>query len=255
MTASGPSPLRVIAFGDIDGEVWGSAIDPGTAADSGPAIAFGTPDGDGAAIGAEAVSLTETATGWTLDGEGFDLRVEPAAHEGDADASASGALHRMEGALCRVEGALAVGGVERAVQGVGTWSTGTAPRSGRVESARSISGWFAPDRGLTVLALRPGRGTGHGSDLVTAAVFDPDGWIEVDEPRLSTTFAGGDRPSRASLELWIGDGEEQYPRRAAAEASGDPAVASGGGVSLQVTPIRCHSGGLDGAGVYVLARF
>ncbi len=124
----------------------------------------------------------------------------------------------------------------------------------KLESVRGLSGWFGADQGLTLLALRPAGRRGQEDDLIAATVFDPEGWMAVDDPRISTTYRAGDRPARASLELWIGDGDEQFPRRAAAEATGDGAELEHNGLRLQVTPLRCHTLGLDGAGVYLLAH-
>ena len=59
-------------------------------------------------------------------------------------------------------------------------------------------------------------------------------------------------PARANLELWIGEGENEFPRRAAGEASGEGAAIKVDGLSLQAVPLRCHSRGRDGAGVYAL---
>jgi hypothetical protein len=242
MTDAPPPQLRVLAFGDLEGDIWGCAVDAGD-----PAIVFATPDGNGSATGAGTISLDDDQSAWTVTGDGFDLHATPVAHEGADGAPA--------GELCRVQGTLTVAGARREVECLGTRSEGHPDRVKRLQSARAVSSWFAPDRGLAVLALRPAAGKGHESDLIDAIVFEPDGWIAVDEPRLSTTFRAGDQPSRASLELWIGEGEEQYPRRAAAEASGPGATVDGAGISLHVTPLRCHAAGLDGAGIYLLARF
>ncbi len=238
MTAGDPSQLRIISFGDLDGEVWGAAIQAGQ-----PAIAFHTPDGGSAAAGDGAFSLTEESDGWRLGGDRFELLAVPV-HDGGHGPEAGSEL-------CVVSGTLAGSDV----QCLGTITSRPGLKRGRLDSVRGLSGWFASDRGLELLALRPAGGRGHEADQIAATVFEPEGAIAVDDPRISTTFRAGELPSRASLELWIGEGEEQYPRRAAAEANGEPSEANGDGVSLQVTPLRCHTGGLDGAGVYVLARF
>lgn len=116
-------------------------------------------------------------------------------------------------------------------------------------------GWFEDGQALALLAVRPqGRGAQE-DERLTATVFDPEGPLSSEEPRLSTTYDSEGLPARAGLELWIGDGEEQYPRRAAAEASGPGARLDVDGVALQARPFRCHSRGLDGPGVYLLARF
>jgi hypothetical protein len=248
MTASAPSPFRVVSFGDLGGDVWGTAIDAGD-----PAIVFGTPDGTGSASGADAVRLTPEGRSWRLAGEGFELLVTPA-----GDGTGQAGEEERGGAgdeLCEVAGTLSVAGAERSVQCVGTRSIGDGLDLRRLDSVRGLSGWFDSDRGLALLSFRPHRSAGQETDLVAATVFEPERWVAVEDPRLSTTYRSGGRPSRASLELWIGAGEEQYPRRVAAEANGDGAGVDGDRVRLQVTPLRCHTSGLDGAGVYSLARF
>ncbi len=246
MTATSPRELRVVSFGDLDGNLWGSAVD----ADQ-PAIVFGTADGTGSAAGRAAVVLTDDAGNWRLAGEDFELLIT--AVPDSSDGTGDGNDHRA-GELCRVSGTVSVAGHDRAVDCVGVRSTGAGLAPKRVQSLRGLSGWFASDHALTVLSLRPPGGDGHELDLLAATVFEPDHWMDVDDPRMSTTFRPGELPARASLELWISDGEEQYLRRAAAEAVGDGACVDGDGVSLRVTPLRCHTAGLDGAGVYLLAR-
>jgi hypothetical protein len=227
--------LRVVSFGDLDGEIWGSMLDVGQ-----PVIAFATTDGVATATDA---TLTPDHGCWQLAGDGFELQIEAAAgHEGTTDE------------LCQVSGRLSVAGHERTVECLGIRNTATDVRMARLESLRGISGWFAADRGVTVLALRPAGARGQEHDVVAATVFEPDGWTPVDDPRVSTTYRTGNHPARASLELWIGDGDEQYSRRAAAEATGEGASLQRGGLRLQVTPLRCHTQGLDGAGVYLLAQ-
>lgn len=88
---------------------------------------------------------------------------------------------------------------------------------------------------------------------MAATLFDPDGWVPVSDPRLSTTYTDAGDPTRASLELWIVDGENEFARRAAGETSAPPVGAQAGGLELRVAPLRCHSRGLEGAGVYLLA--
>ena len=227
--------LRVVSFGDLDGEVWGSMLDVGE-----PLIAFATPDGVAAPTGA---TLTEDHSSWQLAGDGFALEIEAATgHEPTGDE------------LCHVSGSLSVAGRERTVECIGIRNTASDVRLGRVQSLRGLSGWFASDRGVTLLALRPAGGRGQEDDAVAATVFEPERWASVDDARISTTYRDGDHPARASLELWIGDGDEQFSRRAAAEATGEGATLQRGGLRLQVTPLRCHTQGLDGAGVFVLAQ-
>ena len=123
------------------------------------------------------------------------------------------------------------------------------------ESLREVCAWFEPDEGVAVLALRPRKAAGHSTDAITAALLDPEGSIAVAEPRLSTTYAAGEFPSRMGLELWIGEQDsEQYPRRFAGEAAGPRIAAQHDGCAISAALLRCHSRGRDGAGVYLLAR-
>ena len=116
---------------------------------------------------------------------------------------------------------------------------------------------FGPDDAVALTALRQRRASGHGGDLVVATVFDPTGAVAVADPRLSTTYAADGTPLRAGMELWLDvaeDSDEQYPRRAAGEATGLRAAATVDGLSVSAHAFWWHSRGTDGAGVYLLAQ-
>lgn len=123
-------------------------------------------------------------------------------------------------------------------------------------SVRLVAGWFVDGSALALIAARPRRPDRPDQDATSATVFDPERWLTVSDPRLSTTYDAAGTPARVNLELWIGEGEHEYPRRAAGEASGPPSGdgAAAESAALQVTPLRCHSHGEDGTGLYVLAR-
>jgi hypothetical protein len=260
MSAVAAAPLRLVAFGDLEGTVWGAAVDA-----SEPAIVFGTAAASEAVAGAEHIQFLVEGDRWHLTGPGFDLLVSAPEPLADAAPSASSAAAAplAEPApngiggdeLCAITGTVTVSGSEQTIDCLGTRSTDPDFERDGLDSLRSVAGWFGPHRGLTLRALRPRRGRGQEEDRIAASLFEPEGRIDVDEPRLSTTYGSADRPARTSLELWIGAGEEQYPRRAAAEALGEGGAAKGDRLSLQVTPLRCHASGLEGAGVYLLARF
>jgi hypothetical protein len=265
MSAVAAPPLRLVAFGDLEGTIWGAAVDA-----SEPAIVFGTAAASEAVAGAEHIRFLVEGDRWHLTGPGFDLLIstpEPLADaapptevtppaEMAAPPPASAAPNGTGGdELCAITGTVTVSGSEQAIDCLGTRSTDFDFERDGLDSLRSVTGWFGPHRGLILRALRPRGGRGQEQDRIAATLFEPEGRIDVDEPRLSTTYASADRPARTSLELWIGAGEEQYPRRAAAEALGEGGAAHGDRLSLQVTPLRCHASGLDGAGVYLLARF
>jgi hypothetical protein len=275
MSRSRPGPgegLRAIAFGSPDGSAWGAALSDG---DGWSLVTggMGTP-----ATPAGALRVSEGADGdWRLEREAGgedegltllavpDVPPEPApAVDGEGDLSAvplpGAAFVAGEGPeLCRVTGTAS----GRPVDWPGVRVRMDVPASAKEApaSARFVAGWFADGAAVGLIAARPRRGDRPDGDAVSATLFDPDRWLAVSDARLSTTYDGSGTPTRVSLELWIGEGEHEYPRRAAGEASGAPsatAVAApetGEGPAVQVTPLRCHSRGEEGAGVYVLATF
>jgi hypothetical protein len=251
MTAASTSAFRALAFGNVDGRLWGAAVQSGHAG-----LAFGSADSTGSASMPE---WTVEDRAWSLTGEGFELHVDPRGEtpaerdgDGSSDDQASAQVSgRQE--LCRVHGRISLAGVEQIVDCAGTRTQVDGLEADAIGSARVVSGWFGPDEAITVVALRSRRASDHEDDLIAATVFDPGGWVPVTDPRLSTTYTQGGDPARTSLELWVADGENEFPRRAAGEATGLGVAFSAGPLALRVAPMRCHSRGLDGAGVYVLA--
>jgi hypothetical protein len=245
MNVASTLAFRTLAFGDVDGRLWGAAVQSGQAG-----LAFGSGDCT-RAVPAPAWTVDDRA--WSLSGEGFELRVEPrgeapAEPDGNAPAEVSGLQE-----LCRVHGRISLDGVEQIVDcgGTRTEVDGLAPEA--IASARVVSGWFGPDEAITVIALRAPRARDHEADLIAATLFDPSGWVAVSDPRLSTTYTEAGDPARASLELWVPEAENEFPRRAAGESTGPRVAFTVGELALRVAPMRCHSRGLEGAGVYVLA--
>ena len=247
---SDPVPaVRALAFGTPDGSLWGAACEQGTAV-----LALGGSAGERPVAVADGLRWSLRDDGeWRLEGDGVELTVTPVSPEaGEPAADAAPAAPE----LCRVRGTIA----ERDVECPGTRVTATGG-SGKSApaTARLVGAWFADGAALGLLALRPRRARHQDGDAMTATVFEPGEWIVVDDPRLSTTYDGAGVPTRANLELWISEGETEYPRRAAGETAGPAgtvAAADGtDGVALQVIPLRCHSRGEEGAGVYALATF
>jgi hypothetical protein len=195
---------------------------------------------------------------WELSGDGIALTVSPVSEPqppaGDDESPAPVAAEpepawsgRQE--LCRVTGT--AGGVEIDCVGVRTELTQVRPEE--LGTVRGFSAWVSAEEAVTLLALRSRSDAHQESDLVAATVFEPDRWMSSHDPRLSTTYDGDGNPTRATLELWIKQGEREFPRRAAGEAVGVPVTVAGDAVTLRVLPLRCHSRGSDGAGVYLLA--
>jgi hypothetical protein len=252
------TPLRTLAFGDLT--VWGTAwvAEPG-----GGALAALGPLGT-AGAGAEVTVLPDIDLSdsdarpsgeWRLEGYGVTLLVSSAGVLVDVHA----AEDDIEGwdQLCRVSGRFDRGGQTHEVDCLGlrsSWSD--AVDLGKFESIRAVSAWFEPDEGMSVTAFRPRKTKAHDGDALAAAVITADGSPAVEDPRLSTTYAGEGWPARAGLELWVSGNEpdQQFPRRASGEALGARAQARAGEHEIWAEPFRWHSRGREGAGVYLLAR-
>jgi hypothetical protein len=242
MSTPSAHPLRLLSFGDAANEIWGVALQAGEAA-----TLFVTRNGAAAATDERQIEISDDGGGWRVSGTGFDLRFTAVGDDGRGPSPNGDELCRVEGLVTLPEG-------EREVRCPGTVTTHAGDQPDHVESIRAVAGWLAEDRGWALRALRAAESQGQEDDVVLATLFDPDQWIPVEESRLSTTFRPGEQPTRASLELWVGDGEELYPRRAAAEALAPPSEASGDRLRLSLTPLLCHAGGLDGTGVYLIAH-
>ncbi|MFZ0388751.1 MAG: hypothetical protein WAL22_24010 [Solirubrobacteraceae bacterium] len=250
--------VRAVAFGNPDGSIWGAGLDAGAPV----VVATG-----GAEPVATAIAWNADGPEWGLSGDRVALAVspisEPEHQAGDDmhddahdDAPPSPAVAGVrepawagQQELCRVTGTVA--GAE--IDCVGVRTELTQVRSGELGSVRGFSSWVSAEEAVTLLALRSESEAHHDRDLVAATVFDPDGWMTSNDPRLSTTYDGDGNPTRATLELWIAQGEREFPRRAAGEAAGPAVTVAGEDATLWVLPLRCHSRGHDGAGVYLLA--
>jgi hypothetical protein len=250
---SAPPALRTLAFGDLDGTVWGAGWFSG-AADQGLTV-LGA-EGDPPTILTGHSPGEDSIDGdWHLEGAG-ELVVAPAADP----VTVSVAKDQLEAhdQLCRVTGRLNVEGGELEVDclGVRTWVSGPIDLE-RYESIRVVSTWFEPDEALALTAFRARKAKAHDGDLVAAAVIGPENSTAVEDPRLSTTYGAEGWPLRAGLELWLPtpeDAEQQFPRRASGEAAGGRAQAQTTALELRAEPFRWHSRGRDGAGMYILAR-
>jgi hypothetical protein len=255
-----PAPgLLTVAFGDLDAGMWGAVWGSGR-----PFAAVGM-------VGADVLPIAALLDGgdeggeWRIEGDDCELVVAP-----DGEAApvlpADPALAGFD-QLCRVRGRFrAPDGSDRELECPGRRGSRAGPLDPkRFESLRDVSAWFGEHDGLALVAARPRKAPGHGSDLVTATIFAPAGNTRVADPRLSTTYSADGRPARVGLELWIDDeeaGDEQFPRRAAGEVIGGGvrSRAGEGGAKrepqlmVEVELLRCHSRGREGAGVYLLAR-
>ena len=227
MTGGGAVEIRTLAFGDLETDLWAAGwIGPESF------LAFGRPaSGSPASTARVTVTGSQASEDWSLSGDGIELTVSPV---GDPVSSSDARGLSTSCAGCTA----------------GSCSPALSRRSrcpdGAVRARVSTSaGWtrcatsalvFGPDDAVALTALRPRRASGHGGDLVVATVFDPAGAVAVADPRLSTTYAADGSPTRAGIELWLDvseDSDEQYPRRAAGEATGLRADATVDGLSVE----------------------
>jgi hypothetical protein len=268
MSAAGP--LRAVAFGTPDGSLWAAAVDLGQ-----PALVVGT-KAAGLAAAYHLVWSEQPDGSWRIEGDGVgvDLTVTPISGppektdpvEATGPAEATDDDERPASPLpppgpnapqlCRVTGTVHVDGdVSVDCGGVRVLTAPARSAKAAPASARLVAGWLDDGGAVALSAVRPRNASHQDDDVVSAALFDPDAWIGVTDPRLSTTYDASGLPTRTNLELWVGQGEDEFPRRTAGEASGQAGSVVGDGVSLQVNLLACHSRGHEGVGVYALATF
>jgi hypothetical protein len=234
-----PAGVRTLVFGDLDAGVWGAALHDGSSL-----LVLGTPEGVRPLSASVNVEGAGPADGWRVGGEEVELLVEPIS---EPPAGGDGFDQ-----LCRVRVKLTPDA--QTIECPGTRWFRPELDLGRFDSLRAVGASFAPGDGLAVFSLRPRAQAGHDADLVSASVFGNEASQPVGDARLSTTYAADGAPSRVSLELWQGDGEEEFPRRAAGEAVGRRAVADQDRRELSAELFHLYSRDLDAAGVYLLAR-
>lgn len=247
--------VRTLAFADLQGGPWGATWLPGSDDQGMLAARVGE--------AAETVSITleehGPANAWTLTGDGSSLRFSPL---GPTDENGGAVADSGFDQLCSVTGQLTLESGEHEIDCLGWRSDrAIAPRLDRIQSFRQVAAWFDGVEGMALLAVRPAKTKGHDADVMAASVLEPEQALAVADPRMSTTYTSAGLPARAGLELWIdpepaeNDSQEtQYPRRASGE------VVDGGldwtveGFELHAQPLRWHSRGSEGAGIYLLGR-
>jgi hypothetical protein len=252
MTTLTATALRTVSFGDLDAGIWGAAW-----AGSDALVAVGTLE-QGSAIPGGRVEGSEPGEDWQLTADGVQLTLSAA-----GEAATESELHGFD-QLCRIQGSIALPSEQRAVDCLGRRALRGQLDIDSLDSVRDFSAWFGPAEasdgaaeGLGLTALRPRDAAGHDAELIGAAVFEAGHTLPVADPRFSTTYTDAGLPIRVSLELWLeadAEGEEPYPRRAAGEALAPATVLSAPELELLARPFRCLSRGLEGAGVYLLAR-
>ena len=209
----------------------------------------GDPDWDELTLPGLGVRTLEPHARWALElaaEPGFELEFEAVSPPGE--------LHELGGMqghekLCRVRGTAAGRKVDCLGQRGRAWGTADWDK---IELTRSIGLWLDEGPSVVYQAVRPAGAKSHAEEASWGALLDASGEVEIDEPRLSTTYDGDGHQRRAGLELWVGD-EDGYPRR------GTGHVLCGSSVELGQLRLECAFfawtlDGRAGAGRYDVLR-
>jgi hypothetical protein len=192
---------------------------------------------------------------WTVtfdaeDGQGFALEFAALGEPVESDAGFGGMAGYEQ--PCQVTGTVRAGGRATAIAALGqrgrAWGD---PDWERIELARSVGAW-TDAACATLTAIRPAGASNHAEEAVWAAYWEPEGPLEIDDGRLSTTYDGDGRMRRAGLELWPAD-EESWARRAAGEVLCGSSLDLGS-LRLDCAFFRWHLEGRTGVGRYDILR-
>lgn len=233
-----PVEIRSFAFGGPDGDLAGTM----SIWEGGFCSSFG-------ALGQ--VEGSDPAEEWKLAGPDFELTFTPGGAVAELELADAGirSFHQPS----HVHGTVVVDGEERTVDCAGQRSSRLGGLDGKhFDSLRAVGAWFGDEDGLALLAARPRRARGHDSELLSAVLLEAGVAVPVAEPRLSSTYTGAGVIARVGLELWIGEEDNQYARRAAGAALGIGAVSDD--PPLRSELLRMRMRGREGVGVYDLLR-
>lgn len=252
MDGAAAPPVRAFAFAEARvGGTWGVVWLPAGAPPTGVLAT-------GEQMSAEPLQLegVDAAEPWRLTAEGdTDLVVEGLGEPAwsNPEAPADGFQQ-----LCRVTGGVHTSQGGGRIDCLGWRSADAQAIDPAVNSVRLAAGWFDDHDGFALVSGRPRKFKGQDEDLVTAALFDSTGARVVADPRLSTTYTESGRPMRAGVELWIeadADPDRLYPRRAVGQAVTSSVQWSVGDVAVEALGFQWFSGGREGPGVYLLAKW
>ncbi len=246
------SDAVTIAFGDPATQLYGLARTSLSSDDaSGMGVVFARTEVVAARAEGVRLEVLEPLRRWraTFEG-GFDLELE--ALSGPAEVAIAD-THGYE-QLCRVRGTVTVAGEQRQVECLGqrghSWGR---VDWGKMALARTITAWLDDATAVTVSAIRPSSAKHHADEKVVAHVVLGGTPVPVAEPRVSTTYDSGGRQVHAGLELWVGDGEGEYPHRAAGEVVCGTTLDLGK-LRLDSAFFEWHMEGRTGVGRYDIVR-
>jgi hypothetical protein len=191
------------------------------------------------------------------DGQGFALDFAalgaPAALGDDAPAARLGGMAGYD-QPCRVSGTVRAGDREHAIDALGqrghAWGD---PDWERIELARTVTAW-TESASAALTAIRPTGAANHAEEATWAALWEPEGLVDIDDGRLSTTYDADGHTRRAGLELWpAGDTGEEWARRGAGEVLCGSSLDLGA-LRLDCAFFRWHLEGRPGVGRYDILR-
>jgi hypothetical protein len=260
--------LARLGIADADGSPSGSALamlfasgQPVTTIARGDVPVAAGADVEQLALGDLEAAVVQPERRWTValrgeGGHGFDLTFDAAGPPAELDtqepAARAGGMAGSE-QLCHVHGSVRIGGETRELRCLGQRSHSWGdPDWGRIGATRTVAAWLDDGTGVVMSAVRPVAADGHDAEASWAAILGPAGSLQVDEPRLSTTYDEDGRQRRATLELWVGD-EDAYPRRAVGEVVCGSTLDLGR-LRLDCAFVRWQMEGRSGAGRYDLLR-
>ncbi len=123
-----------------------------------------------------------------------------------------------------------------------------------VGSGRLLAVWLSNGETYCLTALRPANAKGQDKDRISVRLPETQAPLMVFDPRLSTEYSAEGVPQRFGIELWLGEDPEgdQRPLRLGGEADPETAPLQRG--QLSIHPMRAHSAGVTGLGLYMLVR-
>lgn len=232
---------RLISFVAGEGDGYGCVA---VSAD-GAAAAFATA-GNGTELLLERAELTRGEGVLRADGEagslvlGLTARTTPLAFE-------TGAASSVQLQSVGVSASLGpAAGAEHGFEGEGvSWILEGEDASGSLRTMWAL----APSGLLAIFALRAADAADHGAETIGAVRIAADGAVcAFDEPLVSTEYDGQGRQTRATLELWGGEGDGMAERGGGRRLVGGTAHAPGG--ELEAARFAWSVGGAPARGAY-----
>lgn len=162
-----------------------------------------------------------------------------------------GAVHG-DGVSCAAADAdveLELGGKKRSLTCPGSWLSWEQDPRRDASVVRQLAMPTGEDVTVLLAARRPAGLAGHGEEEVSGFRATREQVEPYREALLSTQYDGQGRPTRIGLELWLGEGEETHPTRAAATVIG---TVTDGDVTAAM--LRTSAEGNEGVGSYLVWR-